>query len=91
MLKNRSTGEILILLVGMTICGYVVVSGSVIIVLSFVNPDAAFLSGAARNIADIINTLIGLLAGFLAGKTDSLVLKKELEKTQEQLREEPPK
>jgi hypothetical protein len=90
MLKNRSTGEVLILLVGMTICGYVVVSGTVVLVLSFVNPDASFLTTAARNIADIINTLIGLLAGFLAGKTDSLVLKKELEKTQEELHKEPP-
>jgi hypothetical protein len=28
------------------------------------------LTGLARNIADIINTLVGLLAGFIAGRTE---------------------
>ena len=89
MFKNRSTGEILILVIGLTICGYVIASGTVVLVLSFVNPEASILTSAARNIADVINTLVGLLAGFLAGRTDVMVMKKELEKTKQDLKGPP--
>jgi len=73
-LNRRSTGEILVLMVAMTVCGYVVITGAVIIGLVIFRPDHDY-SAAARNIADVINTLIGLMAGFLAGRTDVLVKK----------------
>lgn len=66
---GRSVAEILILLVGVTVCGYVVFSTTVIVIVAIISPDVE-LADAARNIADIINTLIGLLAGFLAGRTE---------------------
>jgi hypothetical protein len=67
-LFERSTAEILVILVGLTVCGYVVVTGAVIMALAFFTDRD--LSRAASSIGDIINTLIGLLAGFLAGRTN---------------------
>lgn len=81
-LRDRSTGEIMVLLVAGTVCGYVVVNGAVIIYLVLKGETGSQLTEAARNITDIINTLIGLLAGFLAGKTDVLV-RRDKEKDQE--------
>ena len=67
-LRDRSTGDLLVMLIAITVCGYIVVISAVLIVNVIVNPDAEE-TGAARNIADIINTLIGLLAGYLAGRS----------------------
>jgi hypothetical protein len=85
---ERPTGEILIILVALTVCGYVVAQGVIILALAFFTDRD--LSEAARNVADIINTLIGLLAGYLAGRTD-VMTKREVqdqagikEKTKEQ-------
>jgi len=75
-LRDRSTGEILVLMVAATVCGYVVVTGAVIILLVIVRPDHDY-TNAARNIADVVNTLIGLMAGFLAGRTDVLVARQK--------------
>jgi len=72
----------MVLLVAGTVCGYVVVNGAVIIYLVLKGETGSQLTEAARNITDIINTLIGLLAGFLAGKTDVLV-RRDKEKDQE--------
>jgi hypothetical protein len=69
-LTRRSTGEIMILVVAFTVCGYVIVNGAVIAILVIKGRSNESLLQAARQITDIINTLIGLLAGFLAGKTD---------------------
>jgi hypothetical protein len=85
MFKNRSTGEILVIMVGVTVCTYVFFGMGLIILLAFFTDKD--VSDSARNIADIINTLIGLLAGYLAGKTDTAVIKKELEKSQEKPKE----
>lgn len=69
MFKNRTTGEIMVLLVAITVCGYVVIVGTSLIIFEFVHPDVE-ASAAFRSVASVINTLIGLLAGFLAGRTD---------------------
>jgi len=69
-LRDRPTGELMVLMVAFTVCGSVVVGGGAIIVLAVFQPSVD-TSSAARNIADLLNTLIGLLAGFLAGRTDS--------------------
>jgi hypothetical protein len=76
MFKNRATGEILIIMVGVTVCAYVFLSMLITIILAFFTDRD--LSDAVRNISDIINTLIGLLAGYLAGRTDTAIIKKEL-------------
>lgn len=71
-LRNRTTGELLVLLVGVTVCGYVVCVGTALILLAFFHPNAD-ATAAFRSITSIINTLVGLLAGFLAGRTDVLL------------------
>lgn len=70
--RDRSTGEMLVLMVGLTVCGFVVVSSTVLLWIFFKRPEAD-VSTALRNIGDIINTMIGLLAGFLAGRTDVMM------------------
>lgn len=75
--RDRPTGELMVIMIAATICTYILVTMIVLFILAiFTDRD---LSGPARNIADIINTLIGLLAGFLAGKTDLALTKKKKE------------
>ena len=73
-LRQRTTGELLVLIIALTVCGYVMVTGLVTIILVFVHPEID-LSKVAGQIADIINTLIGLMAGFLAGKSEKYFAK----------------
>lgn len=67
-LRDRSTGDILVLLIAGTICFGLVATGAVTAVFAFTNPGAS-IEAPARLIADVVNTLIGLLAGFMAGRT----------------------
>jgi len=81
-MRDRSTGEIMVFMVAATVCGSVVVGMGAIIIVSIVNPG--FDGGeAARQISDLLNTLVGLLAGFLAGRTDSVISKKKNEEPPE--------
>jgi len=76
--RDRPTGELMVLLIAATICTYILATMVVLLILAITTDRD--LSNPARNIADIINTLIGLLAGYLAGRTDiSLGGKKEPE------------
>ena len=75
-LLNRPTGEILVLLIAVTICGGVGITGVAMIVFLFLNPTAD-IKAAGDLIAGVVNTLIGLLAGFLAGATQANAMKKE--------------
>jgi hypothetical protein len=67
--RGRSTGELLVLLVAGTVCASVLLGGGTVAIVKIVHPEAD-VTQATSIIADVINTLIGLLAGFLAGKTD---------------------
>lgn len=67
--RDRSTGDILVLMVAGTVCFAVLATGASIVVIEIVHPSTDTTS-AIRGISGIINTLIGLLAGFLAGRTD---------------------
>ena len=75
-LRDRPTGDLLILLVAVTVCGSVMVSGGAIILLAIFQPDFD-VTNAARNVTDLLNTLVGLLAGFVAGRTDLGVQRKQ--------------
>lgn len=67
---ERTTGDLLILGISFTVCFSVLASGALVGLLALVQPtrDTSAMVGA---IGDVINTLIGLLAGFLAGRTDA--------------------
>jgi NhaP-type Na+/H+ or K+/H+ antiporter len=70
-LRDRNTGDLLVLMIAGTICFSVVAGGATIVIAEITKPNID-TSAAARTITGIINTLIGLLAGFLAGKTGSI-------------------
>lgn len=74
-LRDRSTGDLLVLMVTMTVCVAILASGVTIVVVELTNPQTDTEAGL-RTITGIINTLIGLIAGFLAGKTGSTLDKK---------------
>jgi hypothetical protein len=67
-LRDRSTGDLLVLLLAGTICLSVLAAGATIAVLQIQGDDT---SRAAGLLSDVVNTLIGLLAGFLAGRTET--------------------
>lgn len=66
-LGDRSTTDLLLLLLAGTICAVVLFVGAAIFVLELKGKDTAGLAG---NLTDVVNTLVGILAGFLAGRSD---------------------
>jgi hypothetical protein len=68
-LLERSTGDILILIVTLTICASVIGAGIAVALRSLLTPEINS-AGAWALVSDSINTLIGLLAGFIAGRTE---------------------
>ena len=69
-IRRRTTGDLLILLIAGTVCFSVIASGAGLFIVTVVHPDRDTSNGF-HAISDVINTLIGLLAGFLAGRTDA--------------------
>ena len=74
--RDRSTGDILVLMVAGTVCFTVLSSGATIVIIELFHPSTDTEAGL-RTITGIVNTLIGLLAGFLAGKTGSTLSEDE--------------
>jgi hypothetical protein len=82
-IRDRNTSDLLVLMVAGTICFTVISGGTAVIILEIVRPDVD-TSAATRSLVGIVNTLIGLLAGFLAGKTGSVMAEnKELRNREE--------
>lgn len=75
-LMDRSTGDLLVLMVAGTICFTVIASGASIIVVELIHPEQD-TTAASKSIVGIVNLLIGILAGFLAGKTGSTLAEKK--------------
>lgn len=67
-LGRRSTTDLLILMIAATICFSVISAGATIGIIEIWNPEKD-TTKAVGAVSDVINTLIGLLAGFLAGRT----------------------
>jgi hypothetical protein len=66
----------MVLSITFTVCFGVLASGATIAVISLVRPEADVSNWIAR-VTGILNTMIGLLAGFLAGRTDREVHRSE--------------
>lgn len=66
---QRSTTDLLVLLIASTICAAVLLTGATLGLLQILRPSVD-TTGLSGNLFDVITTLIGLLAGFLAGRTD---------------------
>ena len=76
----------MVLMIAGTVCVVILATTISVIVAQFVaSTDSA---GAASAIGDIVNTMIGLLAGFLAGRSESALT--STGKTPEQEGKEPP-
>jgi hypothetical protein len=83
-LFDRSTTDILILMIAMTICFAVLAAGAAIAAIEFKDPGTD-TSQAQGTIGDVINTLIGLLAGFLAGRTEAQRVHRERREAEEEM------
>lgn len=66
---SKTVGEIMVLAVTFTVCISILASGVAIAVIEIVNPGTDVTVWITR-ITGLLNTLVGLLAGFLAGRTD---------------------
>jgi hypothetical protein len=86
-LRDRTTGDLLVMLIASTVCFLVVGTGVTIMVVEILNPQVD-TEGAVGQVSDVVNTLIGLLAGFLAGRSDVAKIEQEtrrrIEREQEQ-------
>ena len=67
MFKDRSTADILIIMISGTICAAVLLTGAGITLLAILQPDRD-LSQSITALSSIVNVLLGLLAGFIAGR-----------------------
>jgi hypothetical protein len=73
-LRDRPTSDLLILMIAGTICFAVLASGATIATIEILHPQRDTTT-AFKAVADVINTLIGLLAGFLAGRGERMLRK----------------
>jgi uncharacterized membrane protein len=73
-LEKRSTGDLLVLMIAFTICFSVLASGAAIVIAGILNPDSPHTAGVSL-VTNVLQMLISLLAGFLAGRTDSNLIK----------------
>lgn len=64
---TRPTAEILVILFGVTICAVLLVTVVTLLTVEVVNPGAN-VSDAVRAVTDMVNTMLGLVVGFLAGR-----------------------
>jgi len=71
-LRDRETTDLLVLLVGGTVC-FVIVGLMLSLIISEIARPEHDTSAAASAIGDVINTMVGLLAGFLAGRSEAAV------------------
>jgi outer membrane lipoprotein SlyB len=69
-MKRRSTGDLLVLMLAVTVCSAIIVGEVGILILKGID-SSIDTSVAGGTIGQIINTLVGLVAGYLAGRTET--------------------
>ncbi len=65
--RGRSTADMLVLMIAGTICVAILIATAGVFVVRIYQPKVD-LSALVGNLNDVVNTLIGIMAGFLAGK-----------------------
>jgi hypothetical protein len=67
-MSERGTADIVVIMLTATVCSIVLLAGATLLVLSILRPDADVtpLIGA---VSHALTTMIGLLAGFAAGRS----------------------
>lgn len=75
-LRDRSTGDMLVIMIAGTVCWSVVASGALVGIVSIFHPQTDVTVWVTR-VTSLVNTLVGLLAGFLAGRTDVTLRRKQ--------------
>lgn len=78
-LLSRPTGDLLTLLIAFTICFCVLAAGATVALVELIHPESD-TNQVIGLISDVINTLIGLLAGVLIGRTDAAMLRADVER-----------
>ena len=66
-MSKRSTADMLVLFIAGTICVAILIATVGVFLLQAYKPNAN-LTGLVGNLNDVINTMLGLMAGFLAGR-----------------------
>jgi hypothetical protein len=67
---NRSTGDALILMVAATVCLTVAGATAAVLVVEVQNPGAD-TGGVAGLLINVLSILLGMVAGYLAGRSGS--------------------
>jgi hypothetical protein len=70
-LRDRATGDILVLIITLTISIGVLGSGMTVALISIIHPETNVTLWVSR-VSGILNTMVGLIAGFLAGRTKAI-------------------
>jgi hypothetical protein len=67
-MRRRTTTDLLILMISSTLCLAILIALISVGMVALVHPEID-TSQAANAISGVLSTLVGLLAGFLAGRT----------------------
>ena len=75
-LRDRTTSDLLVLLIAGTICGSIFLAVVVLVITSLMAPEQDH-PGAVALVSDTLQMLVSLLAGFIAGRTESTYVRTE--------------
>ena len=67
--SDRSTADLMVLIIATTICVAILLALIGVFTLQLAEPKVD-LTHLVGNLNDVINTMIGLMAGYLAGRTE---------------------
>jgi hypothetical protein len=81
-MRDRSTADVLVMMLATTVCVAIIVGEVGIVIIEAVNPETD-TSTAGGAIGDIINTLVGMVAGYLAGRTEVARIRRKREDDEE--------
>jgi K+-sensing histidine kinase KdpD len=66
---GRSVADLVVLAITATVCAAVLATIIAVAIIEVVDPETDTTATVGR-LSDVINTLIGLMAGFVAGRTN---------------------